>query len=330
MKNILWLLLVGTCCTVRLQAQEDTAVNAIKLFVDQDKVTEANQKLAEPLRQRLQSRVTQLINQTGVAEIGYSNFLVIPRFDVVETSVDESGLTRLCLAVCELNITISRRDYGGSGAATYESFTKKLTGSGSGKDLAIANAINNLSYNDIGIVTFFKQAKVKIDQYFKTNCKDIIKEAQQAYDLKQFGKSIALYFSVPSTAPCYEEARQRSVGVYVRYVEDNCDKQLIQLKALLTMAKTTDTATASRHYNEALDIIQNMNPASTKCYSEAKILIEKIESHFDELQKHAWDEASKRNANDAMVQKEMFKAMGRISSNYQPSQPAATTVNITK
>lgn len=330
MKNIFWLLFVTACCTGRLLAQEEANVNAIKLFVDPQKLGDANPDLSDKLKQRLQSRITQLINQTGVAEIGYSNFIVTPRFDVLSTSLDESGIARLYLAECELGITISRRDYSGSGGAAYASFSKKLVGSAAGKEEAIANAINTLSYNDNSVVSFFKQAKVNIDKYFKTNCKDIIKEAQQAYDLKEFGRSIALYFSVPSTAPCYEEARNRSVGVYMRYVEDNCDKQLIQLKALLSMAKTSDTTASVRRYDKALEIMMNMNPASTKCYSEAKIIIEKIEQYFDEQQKHAWAEASKRSANEAQVQKEMYKAMARINSNYQPSQTATPTVIIAK
>lgn len=330
MKNILWFLFVISCCISRLRAQEDTDVNAIKLFVDQWKLAAANPQLSYKLQQRLQTRVTQLINQTGVAEIGYSNFIVTPRFDVLSTSLDESGIARLYLAECELSITISRRDYGGSGGATYESFSKKLVGSASGKDEAIANAINNISSHDNGIVEFFKQSKVKIDKYFKTNCKDIIREAQQAYDLKDFGRSIALYFSVPSSAPCYEEARNRSVGVYMRFVEDSCDKQLIQLKALLSVARTADTAASARHYNDALAIMMNMNPASTKCYSEARIIIDKIEQYFDVQQKHAWEEASKKTANEAQVQKEMFKAMARINGNYQPAQPATPTVIIAK
>src|SRR4051812_46639948 len=117
MKNILWLLFIIACCTSRLQAQEDTNVNAIKLFVDQYKLMAANPTLDNILQQRLQNRVTLLINQTGVAEIGYSNFIVTPRFDVLSTNRDEAGITAIYLAECELSITISRRDYGGRGGA---------------------------------------------------------------------------------------------------------------------------------------------------------------------------------------------------------------------
>jgi len=325
MKNIFWLLLFAFFCNSGLLAQEEADINSIKLFVDQGKLAAANLELPYKLQQRLQTRVTQLINQTGVAEIGYSNFIVTPKLDVLSNTVDEAGIAKIYLAECELSITISRRDYGGSGGAAYESFSKKLVGSGSGKDEAVANAINTLSFRDSGVVTFFRQAKVRIDKYFKTNCKDIIREAQQAYDLKEFGRSIALYFSVPSSAPCYEDARKLSVGVYMRFVEDNCDKQLLQLKALVSMAKSSDTASSNR-YNAALEIMKNMNPASVKCYGEAKLLIEKIEKNFDERQKHEWEESSKKTANEAQVQKEMYKAMARINSNYQPAAATPTVI----
>lgn len=326
MKNIVLLIIAVCSFTMRLTAQETAEYNAIKLFIDQEKLSTENPTLPEPLRQRLYTKVMQLINQTGVAEVGYSNFLVTPKFDVLGTSLDEASIPRLYLAECELSLSISRRDFSDQGAASYASFSKKLIGSGSSKDNAIANAINNISPQDNTLVGFFKQSKAKIDHYFKTNCKEIIKEAIQAYDLKEFGKSIALYFSVPSSAPCYEEARSRSIGVYVRYIEDNCDKQLIQLKALIALAQTNDATASAKHYSEVLAIMKNLNPTSPKCYNEAKLLIQKIENRFNEQQKREWELESKRSITEAQLKKEMYKAMGRISSNYQPSSGAPTVI----
>lgn len=60
------------------------------------------------------------------------------------------------------------------------------------------------------------------------------------------------------------------------------------------MAETSNAKTSSEHYNAALKILSEMNPASVKCFSEAKLVIGKIEKRFDEKQKRAWELESKR------------------------------------
>jgi hypothetical protein len=330
MKKYIPLILFLFANSSDLCAQSNDDYSAIKLFIDQNHINDVNSELNNAaLCQRLYTKTMQLINQTGVAEVGYSTFLVTPKMDVLSTSVDQSGISSIYLAECELSITVGRigLDNGNSGGATYASFSKKITGSGSTKDAAISNAVNTISSNDQKILEFIKQAKVKIDNYYKTNCNEVLKEAEQASKLQMYSKSIALYFSIPSSAgACYETARAASVGVYRSYLDSKCDSQLIKLKAVVALA-ITDNGGSSSHYTEALNIIGRMDPTSSKCYKEAQIQIEKIEKRFDEQQKREWQLETKRISNTAELQKEMVKAMGKINSSYQPS---GSTVIIAK
>lgn len=327
-KHILFVIAMFTVI-LRSQAQATDDHSAIKLFIDPGTLESTNPDLTGNLQDRLYQKIVQLINQTGVAEIGYSTFLVSPVFDVLSTSVDQAGIAKVWLAECELSLSIYSREFGKAGAASYASFVKKITGSGASKEEAIANGINSISPADNEITDFLKRSKSKIDAYFKAHCEDVITEASQAFKLKEYGKSIALYFSIPSSAPCYDKARSTSIGVYMKYVEDDCEKQLIKLKAITTLAITNDTARSASRYDEALRIIINMDPASAKCYAEARKEIEKIEKRFDENQKREWELESKKSSNTAELQKEMVKAMGKISSNYHP-QPAGGTIIISK
>jgi hypothetical protein len=84
-------------------------------------------------------------------------------------------------------------------------------------------------------------------------------------------------------------------------------------------------------YNRVLQIINRLNPSSKlaeDCYARVVKLIEKIEGRFSEAQRNQWEMEKKRAANTAELSKEIVKAMGKISSSYQPGQ--ASTVIIAK
>ena len=309
-----------------VNAQEGKDANAIKLFLDNSLVDDVSETLNPAQKERLFSRITQLINQTGIVEIGYSTFLVFPKFDVLTTSVSETGMSQIHLAECELTILIKRAEYGGYGGATFNSFSKRLTGTGSSKNDAINNALNNISVSrDRSVVDFFNNSRQKIDAYFKANCNSVIKEAEQALDLKQYGKSIALYFSIPSSAPCYDKAYAASKKVYVTFVEDECNKKLVLLKSYVALAQNQNN-NYKNYYDSAMNIMRALSPSSDKCYAEAKLQIEKIEQRLDEAQKREWELTKKLSGDEADVKKEMYKAMGKISANYQPPPPATNVI----
>lgn len=324
MKKINLLIFSVLFCISKLNAQDED-YNVIKLFISQNDIAVQNRTLAPNLRDRLYQKLTQLINQTGIVEIGYSTFLVSPKFDIISSNVSEAGITKVYLAECELSILIKRAKVGSSGDATFSSFSKTITGSGSAQDQAIANAINNISTNDNEVINFLKNSKAKIDAYFKSHCPDVLKEAEQALTLKQYESSIALYFSVPSDAPCYQQALDASEKVYRTYVKDLCNKDLIRLKAYVALAQTQNSY-QKNYYDSALIIMSDLNPASDKCFEEARKEIEKIDQRLNDEQKQNWELIKQTSTNNADVKKEMYKAMGRISSNYQPPSPATNVI----
>ncbi|MGB8194785.1 MAG: hypothetical protein WCF67_22820 [Chitinophagaceae bacterium] len=332
MKKIMLPVLIFCACLTRLCAQ-DVDTSAIKLFVDHGDIIRVNFNLVNQVNdfsgvcRRLYTKTVQLVNQTSVAELGYSTFVLTPRFEVNSISLDEAGMAKIYLADCEISLFISRKEYGSSSGASYESFSKKVTGSGSTKEAAILNAVNSISPYDAPLLAFLSRAKQKIDLYFQVNCHQVVKEADRASALQEYGKAIALYFSIPSSAKkCYNDAFEKSMGIYKIYLENQCDTQLLRLKTVIAMAHTKDTVLANRYYSEALRIMSGVNPVAQKCYSEAKVLIAKIEKRFDEQQKRDWEMEQKKLNSSTEVQKEMYKAMEKINSNYQP--PAAPGVII--
>lgn len=125
MKKIILFILFASVWLSKIYAQEFDANNAIKLFIDQEYIAKVNDSLSPPLVKRLYTKTIQMVNQTGIADVGYSTFLLTPKLDVLTVSSDDAGTGRLYLAECELSLSISRIDYGNAGAASYASFAKK-------------------------------------------------------------------------------------------------------------------------------------------------------------------------------------------------------------
>jgi hypothetical protein len=306
-----------------LFAQNTDEYTAIKLYIDKYQITEDNSKnLTENEINRLYQRTSQLVNQAGITEIGYSNFLVSPILDVISINVDNAGTTKTFLAECELFITIKRTNINKGatlGSASFATFSKKIMGSGFTKEEARSNALSNIRTSDEDYRDFFLDTKKKIDEYYILHCNDVIKEAAQALALKQYSRSISLYYSVPSSAPkeCYKKAFDSIQKVYDIYILDECEKQVAKMKTFAALAET-DESKASKYYENIIKIIEDISPSAKRCFATAKQVMEKIEKKLDEKQKQEW-ELRKINASDEKeMEKERIKAMKNINQNYVP------------
>lgn len=318
MKNILFF--VFSISTLLSHAQQIDTFSAIKLYVPNDAMRD-QYRVPENIKTRLVSKLTQIINHTGVAETGYSNFVVIPKFEIINVWEDNAGLAKIYLAECELLIVIQRRSYSiydKEGPATFDSYSKKIVGSSTNRETALTSAISSISPSDPGIIAFFGKAKDRINAYFLLHCEDVMKEASQAMQLNDLSKAISLYFSVPSKAPCYIRARDSSLKLYEKYLEKECNKKLIRLKAAIARAQNTDMS-AENYYDSVFNIMMDMEPSLEDCYAEAEKLMEKIEKRFDEKQKREWELRKKSLMLSADIQKERIRSMREMNRSYAPA-----------
>jgi len=307
-------------------AQEQKDYTAIKLFVDPSGLDAGT--LPRVLQERIAAKITQSINVSGVAEEGYSSFIVVPRWDVLSSSVDAAGIAKIYMVECELTISIERHSSPKGGNATFTSFSKRIVGSAERQEEALANAVNSIRPSDPALVGFLQQSKVKISDYFRNHCPDVIAEARQAFDLGDYARAISLYFSVPSDAPssCFSEAQAGLRKTYARYVSNKCNMQLLRLKAYVARAQNTNEQLSSMDYQTVMEIIEGLDPASPDCLAAAEQQIRKIEKRFDEKQQQAWELKKKSAADEVAIRKETLKAIVAISKSYQPPAAPATVI----
>lgn len=329
MKKV-WIIIALTRGIVGL-AQDSKDLDAVKLYIDKQVVTTENaQHLNASQADRLFQRTSQLINQVGITEYGYSTFLVTPKLDVISVTESDAGIAKTVLAECELFLTVKRvmkKSNENGASATMNTFSRKIMGSGYTKNDAINNAITNIRSGDKDIVNFFSESKKKIDTYYKTHCKDVLQEANQALAMKDYAKSISLSFSIPRSAACYDEASQLSQKVYAIYVQDNCKDQILKMKSYAALAER-DPSQSDDYYSSILAVMEEIGSSerAAECRAVAEKVIADIEKKLDEKQKREWEleKASMKDENE--LRKEKYKAIQSIYRNYTP----ATNVIITR
>lgn len=320
--SMLTLAALAACFPVPWCGAQDTdteKADKISLFVGL--VPDSNRDLDDAQRERLRNRITQCANRTGIVSVGVSNFLLHPQMDVNEVTVVET-MKRMYIAKCEITLAIARTDYKNFPGQSFGSTSFKVTGSGADSALAINNAIQQIRTDDPAISRFIVSTKARILDYYMTHCDEVVMEARRHYELQQHSLSIGLLFSVPTSAPCYDEARKMSINVYKEFLKDECEQQLLQLRSVLVASKAGDRA---QRHAQALKLVSAMNP-SADCYQEAYGMINKLDAELDEEQRRAWNLQRAIVENEAEVRKEAYRAMAAMSSQADPM----TTVIVTR
>lgn len=109
--------------------------------------------------QQLESRITQIVNNSNEVVIGQTNDLVIYPQISIEGSVEEGSLTlELSLFVKQLNTNV-----------VFNSISQKIKGNGDNKTAAISNAISQINIADESYKQFILTAKTKALKYYAGN-----------------------------------------------------------------------------------------------------------------------------------------------------------------
>lgn len=301
------------------QSSVQEKADKISLFVGI--VPNTNKELDEAQRERLRNKVVQCANRTGIVSVGMSNFLLHPQMQINQMDMVEA-MKVLYTAKCEVVLAIARTDYRNFPGQSFGTTSITVIGSGADSTQAVNNAIQQIKTDDPRISKFILETKAKIMDYYTKNCDEVIMEARRHYELQQHDLSIGLLFSVPPSAPCYDDARKMSITVYKEFLKDECEQQLLQLRSVLVASKADSRA---QRHAEALKLIKGMNPAAD-CYQEAYGMVNKLESDLDEQQRVEWNLERARMQNDAEVQKEAYKAMAAMSTRVDPMSGISVVV----
>lgn len=260
---------------------------------------------------KLETKIIQVVTNSGIASTGYNNnFVIYPKFAVYETSVVEGGMQNITVTDCELSLFIKQVDNN----ILFSSFSKKLKGSGYTKQASLTNAISKINTDDAQFKTFITTGKSKILQYYELKCSDIVSQSETFAKQQDFGQALGLLQTVPVEVSCFNTIKSKSIEIYKAYQNARCEKQLQEAKTNL----------ASNNYSSALNILSEIDP-STSCFKEAQPLIAKAAAEIDVEQRKEWELKMKVYENEVELEKQRINAVKDIAVAYYKSKP--TTVN---
>ena len=143
---------------------------------------------------KLQTKITQILTVTGLGASGYNNnFVIYPKFSIIETNVVESGMQDITIINCDLTLFIKQVDNN----VVFSTINKTIKGNGKSRSLAISNALTKVNTNDADYQQFINTGKNKIIQYYEAMCQGIITKSDGLAKRQDYEQALGLLMTVP-------------------------------------------------------------------------------------------------------------------------------------
>lgn len=253
---------------------------------------------------KVESKLIQLINNSNQANYGFNNDIIIyPVITLIETSRVEGGMQNITVTSLEFSLFI--KQIGNN--VTYNSYSKKLKGSGNNEKLAISNAINQIKTQDEQFSKFISTAKDKISKYYIANCKSIIKKAETESSKNNYEGALAILSSIPDfSETCYTEAQTKLDATFKKYQSYECAKLLNNAKSAISI----------QDYETAVQNLQLIDPNSS-CNQDAKAMYSQIENKIE-----------KTKEQEENMEKYRINAVKEIAKAYYGSSVGTVKYNV--
>jgi hypothetical protein len=257
---------------------------------------------------KMETKISQILTNSGLSATGYNNnFIVYPKFEIIEKNLVEGGMQNIIQVVCEFSLFIKQADNN----ILFASVTKEFKGSGKNNLIAINNAITKISVSDTIFRNFVEKGKSKIIAYYESACGDITAKSETLLKMQEYEQAIGLLMTVPEGVSCYKKAQAISLDVYKAYQNKRCLSQLQEAR----------TEFAAKNYLASLNILSQMDPSST-CFKESLALIDKAALKLDEIDKKNWDFKKKIYSDNIALEKQRIDAIRDIAVAYYKSHPS--------
>ena len=233
---------------------------------------------AEPLTeshiQRFESKMLNMVTQSGISAVGNSPIAMMPSFVIDNEDVVEGGMKNV--VVINSNITFYIRNL--ETDEVYSSISRQVRGSGVSRERAINDCISKISINKNDFADFVERGRSKILAYYRSNCQALMARAETFARTQQYEQAIAVVSSIPSTATCYNQSLALLEKFYPAYQKQNCNELLQKARSLY----------GGHIYLDALAVLYDLKVFGTDCNNDVVELITTIESRLSDEEKRRW------------------------------------------
>ena len=264
MKKLILTCLLGIF-TLSIVAQDDAGRVSISA------VQPTYENIPETARANIESKMQRMISGCGLASSEADRFIMTARIDITEKEINTAGMI-----VQRMEITFIVGDV--IEEKIYGTTTINAMGIGETEAKCFIKAFQIIKPNNPELMAFVNKAKDDIVSYYTNNCQFIIQDADRMIGMQQYGEAIAILVAVPKVCTeCYTACQAKAVDSYKILIEYE-GKQLIQDARSAWLVKCD--------YNcayKALGILAKVNP-DAQCQSEAKLLIDEINTHLRKVE----------------------------------------------
>jgi len=239
-----------------------------------------------------------------------------PRFIITANVIEQSkSVTNTTPVMYAYNLQFNF--YIGDGIEGIKFETTSVTAKGVGKSeqRAYLMAFNEIDVSSDQFKNFVENGKKKIIEYYNSKCDFILKEGQTLAGQAKYDAAIAKLVSVPEVCKsCYDKAMDAVVVIYKQQIDRQCK---------LDMAEANGKWTANQDYygaEAASAYLAKIDPNSS-CYSEAKVLYDKMAKRLKEIDQREWNFMLKQQQDQVDIEKATIKAARDIGVAYGENQP---------
>jgi len=233
------------------QAQNNTASMTLGVVVP---TTMAG--LSDASVSQLANKLADIVTNNGFATDSSAQvFTISPKFDIVSVDKTSAEMQNFFIAKCTLNLFVKQT----SNSIVYAQKAIPLKGIGNTKELAIANAVAQISPDDGVYQQFLNNAKEKIAAYYQQNCQQFLTRAQREIALGHYNEANKILSDIPPEAgSCYDDAQQKTADIFEKQY-GSLDKAVVRLQQQATIDPASSIF--SKLLSKAKNLLQKRNAA---------------------------------------------------------------------
>ncbi len=291
MKKILYSLSLICLICAGMQAQDNANVS---LLLGKAALGKG---ISTQFQSRLENQLLGVFTSGGEAVGGnYSAFAVRPSLEIVERGKIEGmkamPTVKLSLVLKLQNVLTD---------AVLDVREVMLTGSGSTDDEAIGKAIGGIRKTQPQLSKAQKDFQSAIRDYYGKNCGQLMAEANEFAERKQYREAFSVLQSVPPGTACFDEVRESRAAFYQQQQASECASTLAGARA----------ANAANNFSLALELLSQVG-GDSPCFGEAKTLVAETESKVDAELKNQYDWMFKFHSTGAEAETARWNAMNSL------------------
>lgn len=273
-------------------------------------IPEQVENIPEHAKSLITSKLTNAITEKGMAGAGASpRFLVTAKMELLTKDIAPT-VPRVETYTFDIYLYIV--DHVDKTIVSSTSFTAK--GAGSNANKAYTNALRTLDLKNQKVDKFLDDGKRKIIEYYNSRCDFIIARAKSQATQNQFADALATLSGIPEVCKdCYMKALDEIGPIYQDFIDHDCQVMVNVASAVWASQPNSDGAMA------AGAVLAGIDPDS-RCYSESRSLIGKMEQKVLKDEKRDWSFMREVYQNEVMLEALRIKAFRDVGVAYGENQ----------